>query len=103
MSYRPSDLVSLDHARKHIIPRRPDGKPVNPSTVWRWARKGLSGANGERIWLNLTYAGNRPYTSQEAIDAFFQAVTDAKLKRHRYAEERAVDVTQDQLETAGLR
>ena len=40
------ELVTLDYARKQLIPRRSDGKPVNPSTVWRWIRKGLEGLDG---------------------------------------------------------
>lgn len=97
-----NDLVSLDHARKHLIPRRPDGKPINPSTVWRWIRKGLEGVDGNRIKLAVTYVGNRPYVTAEAIKAFFQAVTDAKLERHRKAEDQAADVTDDDLKKAGL-
>lgn len=98
-----SELVSLDHARKNIIPLRPDGKPVNPSTVWRWVRKGLEGLDGERIKLSVVYAGNRPMVTRNAIDDFFQAVTEARLERHRRAEDLAADVTDDELEAMGLR
>lgn len=97
------ELVDLTTARKHEIPRRPDGRPVNPSTVWRWIRKGLEGNDGERIKLNVTYVGNRPHVTRNAIDDFFQAVTEAKLERHRRAEELASDVTDDELESAGLK
>lgn len=54
------ELVTLDYARKHLIPRRSDGKPVNSSTVWRWIRKGLEGLDGDRIKLIVIYAGSRP-------------------------------------------
>lgn len=98
-----TDLVSLDYARKHLIPRRPDGRPVNPSTVWRWIRRGLqSDKNGKRIRLEVTYVGNRPYVRAIAVEAFFKAVTDAKLQRHRQAEDNAADVTDDALQRAGL-
>ena len=96
-------LVTLDHARKHFIPRRADGKPINASTCWRWVRKGLEGLDGERIKLEVTYAGSRPYVTRNAIGDFFQAVTEAKLERHRRAEELASDVTEDELHAAGLR
>lgn len=97
-----NNLVTLDHARKQLIPRRPDGKPVNPSTVWRWIRKGLEGLDGQRIKLNVTYAGNRPYVTADAINAFFQAVTTAKLERHHRAESLAADVTEAELRKSGL-
>ena len=61
MGSRIYDLVSLDHARKKLIPPRPNGNPVNPSTVWRWIRKGLEGPDGERIKLSVVYCGSRPH------------------------------------------
>ena len=65
--------------------------------------QGPEGLDGERIKLSVTYAGNRPYVTQNAIDDFFQAVTEAKLERHRRAEELAADVSEEDLEAAGLR
>jgi hypothetical protein len=98
-------LVSLDHARKDpdYIPPRSGGKPINPSTLFRWIHKGLEGLDGERIKLSVTYAGNRPMVPRNAIDDFFQSVTEAKLERHRRTEALAADVTDDELKAAGLR
>ena len=98
-----NELHPLDFARNHLIPRRQTGKPVNASTVWRWIRKGLSGLDGARIKLEVTYVGNRPHVTKNAIDEFFQAVTEAKLERHRRTAELAADVTEDELESVGLR
>ena len=95
-------LVDLAIARKTIIPSQPNGKAVHPSTTWRWIRKGLEGIDGKRIKLKVTYVGNRPCVTQEAVDEFFQAVTEAKLERHRRAEELAADVSDDELRSAGL-
>lgn len=97
-----AEPVDLATARKTLIPR-PAGKPVNPSTVWRWIRKGLEGIEGERIKLEVIYVGSRPFVTPNAIDDFSQAVTYAKLERHRRAEELATDVTEDELAAAGLR
>ena len=97
-----TDLVDLTTARKTLIPRRSDGKPVNPSTVWRWIRLGLAGADGERIKLDVVYVGNRPHVTRQTIDDFFNAITEAKLERHCRTEERAADVTDEDLEAAGL-
>ena len=41
--------------------------------------------------------------AETAITEFFQAVTAAKLERHRRAEELAAEVTEDELVAAGLR
>lgn len=95
-------LVSLDHARKHLVPRRPDGKRVNPSTMWRWIHKGLEGLDGDRIKLAVTYVGCRPYVTRQGITDFFEAVTEARLARHQRALDLQVDVTADELESAGL-
>ena len=97
-----TELVDLTTARKELIPRQPNGKPVNPSTVWRWNRKGLEGVDGQRIKLEIVYVGSRPFVTRNAIDDFFQAITEAKLERHRRAEELAADVSDDELQAAGL-
>lgn len=96
------ELITLDYARKYRIPRRSDGKSVNPSTVWRWIHKGLEGLDGDRIKLAVTYAGSRPCVTAEAINKFFAAVTDAKLERHRRVLELRSDVTEVDLQSAGL-
>ncbi|MCH2204042.1 MAG: hypothetical protein MK102_18915 [Fuerstiella sp.] len=98
-----NNLETLDHALKNFIPSRPDGKPIHRATLWRWIRKGLEGLDGERIKLEVTYAGSRPYVTRNAVEEFFQAVTEAKLERHRRAERLASEVTQDKLEAVGLR
>jgi hypothetical protein len=95
-------LVPLGVARRTLIPPNENGKPVNPSTVWRWVRKGFLGVDDERIRLEVTYRGNAPYTTAEAVDRFFSQVTAAKLERARRADAMAADVTDDELREAGL-
>lgn len=103
MNAASATRIPLDTARKNgKIPRRPDRKPIAPSTVWRWVRKGLEGLDGERIKLPVTYVGNTPYVTENDIEDFFQAVTAAKLERHRRAEELAADVSDDELQATGL-
>ena len=103
MATQIEEMVSIDEARKKEIPVRPNGKPVNPSTVWRWAWKGLQGLDGQRIKLEITYVGNRPMVTKTAIREFFRAVTEAKRERHRRAEALAADVSEAELRAAGLR
>ncbi len=96
-------LVSLSHARKHLIPPSDDGRPVNPSTVYRWVRVGLEGLDGHRIRLEVTYRGQTPFTSAESIERFFAAVTTARLARIERTQNQAADVSDADLAAAGLR
>lgn len=97
-----SGLVPLSVARKQLFPPNPDGKPVNPSTIWRWVRKGLEGLDSHRIRLEIVYCGNTPFVTAEAVEEFFQAVTHARLERMRRTEQRSADVTDAELAAAGL-
>ena len=96
-------LLTLKDARTHVIPRRPDGRPINPSTLYRWIHRGLGGRDGKRIKLDVIYVGNTPYLTEDGIAEFCRAVTEAKLERHRRTEALAADVTDDELKAAGLR
>ena len=97
-------MVSLDEARRnpHLIPRRPDGRPVSASTIWRWVRKGLAGTDGERIRLSVVYCGSRPHVTRDAIDDFFERVTEARLANQLRSTATATDPTREELESAGL-
>ncbi|MHB8953851.1 MAG: DUF1580 domain-containing protein [Pirellulaceae bacterium] len=44
----------------------------NTSTVWRWFKRGIRGIRLETILI-----GGRRYTSDEALDRFFTAITAA--------------------------
>lgn len=75
---------------------------VNPSTPWRWITKGIAGIDGERIKLQVWYAGRAPYTTQAAVRQWLEAVTEARLARMARTQQRADDVTTDELEAVGL-
>lgn len=69
----------IDHARETLLsfaqaakrlPHRGDGKPCHPNTVARWAREGLGSVILESIRI-----GGRRYTSVEACQRFFEALT----------------------------
>lgn len=95
-------LQTLSYARNRWIPKSDSGKTVNPSTVIRWIRDGLEGLDGERIRLDVRYRGQTPYTSHEAVQRFFTAVTEARLARMARNQQRAGDVSDDELEAVGL-
>lgn len=64
-------LISLSQAAKRL-PRRDDGQPVHRNTVARWARGGIAG-----VVLETLRVGRRRYTSIEACQRFFEALTRA--------------------------
>ncbi|MFG0331700.1 MAG: DUF1580 domain-containing protein [Phycisphaerales bacterium] len=65
------ERISLAQAAR-LCPNRP-----SPSTIWRWARRGLKARNGRRIRLHHIRCGGRVYTTSEALDEFFQALAAA--------------------------
>ncbi len=52
------------------------GSPA-PSTVWRWARKGVKARNGERVRLRHVRIGGQLFIPVEALAEFAEAVADA--------------------------
>ena len=65
------ELLTFAQAARHARPR--GSKPAAPSSLWRWHKKGISGVRLETI-----YIGGTRYTSVEALQRFFDAVTAAK-------------------------
>ena len=43
---------------------------VHPSTLWRWAKKGLNTPDGEKIRLEIVRIGGTNCTSREALQRF---------------------------------
>ena len=80
-----------------VIPRT-----MNPSTPWRWANKGIAGLDGERIKLKIWYVGRAPHTTTNTVRLWLEAVTEARLARMARTQQRAADVTADELESVGL-
>ena len=65
------ELLTLAQAARRA---RPKGqRPAAPCTIWRWAKRGISG-----IRLETIYMGGTRYTSVEALQRFFDAVTLAR-------------------------
>ena len=64
------NLLSLSQAARFV---KLGGRSFAPSTIWRWYRKGVAGVKLETICI-----GRTRYTSVEALQRFFAAVTAAK-------------------------
>lgn len=74
----------------------------NPATYSRWVTKGIAGPDGERIKLQAWYTGREPRTTKAAVRSFIRAVTEARLAIRQRTQQRAIDVTTDELESVGL-
>jgi len=67
-------LLSLAQAARRFPPYR-RGRPVNPSTIWRWCRQGVKVPGGSIVKLECVRLSGRWLTSQEAISRFVAAQT----------------------------
>lgn len=95
-----SELIPLSKAIQHDIPGEP-----SYSTVWRWIVRGLAPAiPGEpRIRLAVEYVGAKPFTSRAYIREFIDRSTQSRLARIERTQQRADDVTDEELEAVGLK
>ena len=93
------DLIPLNEAVRTEIPGSP-----SISTAWRWITRGLAPAHdGEpRIKLAILYAGNKPFTTRNAIREFIERATKARLARMARTQKRASDATAAELASVGL-
>lgn len=66
ISINSESLIPLSEVPQHL-PRRPGGKKIHVSTVFRWA---LRGCNGTR--LETCQVGSLRYTSVEALGRFVE-------------------------------
>ena len=66
------DGLSLSAAAR-LLPPGASGRPLAPSTIWRWARDGVETLDGRRVYLEVARLGSRFVTSREAIGRFLTA------------------------------
>ena len=100
-------IVTLSEAARSLP--RVNGKSPHASTIWRWARKGLSG-----IHLETRRIGGRFVTSIEALERFTTALAEIPLKgrgtslapparpRTELQRERAIQRANAELKAAGI-
>jgi Protein of unknown function (DUF1580) len=94
------DLIPLNQAIRNELPGNP-----SPTTVWRWATRGVAPANpGEdRIKLEVLYCGRRPYTTRKAIHDFLQRATESRLARIEGRLRLCSDASDEEIDAAGLK
>jgi hypothetical protein len=67
-------LRSFAEAAKRL-PALRGGKPVNPSTVWRWTTRGVRARDGTLVRLESLKIGGTCCTSDQAVLRFFRALS----------------------------
>ena len=65
------ELLTFGQAARRARPK--GSSPAAPSTIWRWHSKGIAGVRLETLCL-----GGTRYTSAEALQRFFDAVTQVR-------------------------
>jgi hypothetical protein len=70
--------LSLTQAARRFPPFRA-GRPINPSTVFRWIVDGVRTSGGARVRLEGIRLGGRWLTSEQALARFIDAQTSAQL------------------------
>jgi hypothetical protein len=80
---------------------------LDPSTIWRWALRGVSGPGGKRVKLRAAKIGGRWTTSREAVSEFLLALNpgrsdNAPMPRTPGKRARANDRAKKQLASVGI-
>ena len=57
------------------LPALRGGRPVNPTTLWRWTTRGVRNGNGVPVRLEAIKVGGTTCTSDEALARFYRALT----------------------------
>ena len=94
------ELLTFAQAARHARPR--GSKPAAPSSLWRWHTRGI-----EKVRLETICLGGTRYTSVEALQRFFDAVTLARSTQDAPQEPNAEPGTRsaaikNRLQEAGL-
>jgi hypothetical protein len=99
-----TETVFTFGAAARRIPSLRSGKPVSPSTIWRWSTTGCRARNGQRVRLETIKIGGSTCTSAEALDRFFRALSGeqeiAQAAPHRGSKEH--EESEARLEVVGI-
>lgn len=89
-------LVAIRDVPK-LLPKRPSGRPVHVSAVYRWVSRGVQGAKLEAVRI-----GGTLYTSVEAIQRF-AVVKDSPANNQFQHSSRISPRRQEEIENATRR
>ena len=68
-------LRPLKQLRPHLPPSARTGRPVHPSVIFRWIRRGLKAGDGTVVHLAGTRCGGCWCSSPAAVQRFFSELT----------------------------
>ena len=96
--------IDLQKERPRSLTEAAKGLPNRPSvrTLFRWSKKGING-----IVLETVKLGHRRYTSDEALQRFFERITNATTgpetsSRTSRDRERRIAAAERELDQAGI-
>jgi hypothetical protein len=76
MAIDPSTEVLRPFAEaSRRLPALRGGRPVHPTTLWRWAARGVRGRDGVTVRLESIKVGGTCCTSDEALLRFIHALS----------------------------
>jgi hypothetical protein len=76
--------LSLSAAARLLPPMR-NGRPVNPATLWRWARDGSVAPGGRRVFLEVARLGRGWVTTRSALRRYLDAMSQQPTHPQRPA------------------
>jgi hypothetical protein len=74
IDFHSETILTLGQAAGLFPPYR-EGRPVNPSTIFRWIVKGVKRWDGTVVYLGGVRCGDRWLTSREAVARFIEMQT----------------------------
>jgi hypothetical protein len=95
-------------AAGRLFPAHRGAGSVSPSTVFRWARKGLKSPDGRLVRLEAVRVGARWLTSRAAVTRFVAALTagadptDSEAPRSPVCRTRASEAAEKELRRLGV-
>ena len=79
------------------LPKQPSGKKLHLSACYRWKKQGVQGVRLETVFI-----AGCSYSSKQALNRFWQRVTEARDGKPSVCEAKRSSVTSDQeLQKAG--
>jgi hypothetical protein len=91
------ELIPVKRAVRELT-----GESKSPTTLWRWAIRGLLGRDGARIRLQVQFVGRQPFTTRKLFRSWITQVTQARMARIDSRHDSNADVTEAELRAAGL-
>ena len=89
-------ILTLTQAAKRL-PKLRQGRPVHVATLWRWAHHGLRG-----IKLETMKMGGTRVTSLEALQRFFQKLSDPDERTRMPMDQKRMEKVEAELKRLGF-